>query len=89
MEAAGAQPAHELEIPKRDKMVELGGDMSNDISSSLIFIGCFLLFAEGLPGLFAMNDLLDGIGFIGAWLTLQTLVAFTLIAVGYMKRPKS
>jgi hypothetical protein len=83
---AGAQPAQE--VVKRDKMVELGGDMSNDISSALIFIGCFLLFAEGLPGLFAMNDLLDGIGFIGAWLTLQTLLAFTLIAVGYMKRPK-
>ena len=88
MAATGAQPAPEQGIVKRDRMVELGGDMSNDISSALIFIGCFLLFAEGLPGLFAMNDLFDGIGFIGAWLTLQTLLAFTLIAVGYMKRPK-
>jgi len=86
---AGAQPAHELEIVKRDKLVEMGGDMSNDISSALMVIGCFLLFAEGLPGLFAWNDLADGIGFIGAWLTLQTALAFTLIVVGYMKRPKS
>ena len=32
------------------------------------------------------SGLTDGLGFIGAWLTLQTLLAFTLIAVGYAKR---
>ena len=83
----GAQAA--VEVTKRDTLVEMGGDTANDISSALMFMGCFLLFAEGLPGLFAMNDLVDGLGFIGAWLTLQTVIAFTLIAVGYAKRPKA
>ena len=85
--ASGAQAA--VEITKRDTLVEMGGDTANDISSALMFIGCFLLFAEGLPGLFALNDLTDGLGFIGAWLALQTLVAFTLIVVGYAKRPRA
>ena len=83
----GAQPARE--ITKRDTMVEMGGETASDAGSALMFAGCFLLFAEGLPGLFAMNDLTDGLGFIGAWLTLQTLLAFTLIAVGYAKRSKA
>jgi hypothetical protein len=73
----------------RDKAYEIGPHVDNDLPVALIGVGVALLLAEGFLGLFIMNDITDGHFVIAAWMTIQTLLGFGFIGVGWMKHTKA